>query len=95
MLKMSSKDATLHAEQDLIYALQNPETHISLVKLGNDHKEAFGGLRGNIQKSQTPRSTSEVASQRESPRETQISEPRKIPNEKFIPIKTSHWLRTY
>ena len=41
---MSSMDATYHAAQDLIYALQNPETASPIVKLGNGHKEALKTL---------------------------------------------------
>ena len=39
MPQMSSMDATTHAAQDLIYALQNPAPAIALVKLGHGHKE--------------------------------------------------------
>ena len=85
---MSSKDATFHAAQDLIYALQNPELASPVFKLGN---WAQGGIEEpirNIQKKQLPSSTSKGASQGGSPRETQRGEPRKRPNEKCIPIKT-------
>ena len=44
MPQMSYMDATYHATQDLIYALQNPSPEISLVKLGNRHKEALRTL---------------------------------------------------
>ena len=42
--KMSSKDATFHAAQDLIYVLHNPEPASPLVKLGYGHKEALRNL---------------------------------------------------
>ena len=44
MPQMSSMDATFHAAQELIYALQNPEPTIPLLKLGNLHKEALRTL---------------------------------------------------
>ena len=44
MPQMSYMDATYHATQDLIYALQNPSPESSLVKLGNRHKEALRTL---------------------------------------------------
>ena len=39
--KMSSTDATIHATQDLIYALQDPAPDSSSVKLVNTHNESF------------------------------------------------------
>ena len=42
--KMSSKDATFHTTQDLIFALQNQEPEKPLVKPGNWHKEALRNL---------------------------------------------------
>ena len=44
MPKMSSKDATFHVAQDLIYSLQNPAPESALVKLVNEHKEALRNL---------------------------------------------------
>ena len=44
MPQMSSMDATYHAAQDLIYALQNPTPASSLVKLVNGHKEELWTL---------------------------------------------------
>ena len=41
MPQMSSMDATYHAAQDFIYAIDNPAPARPLVKLGNGHKEAF------------------------------------------------------
>ena len=41
MPNMSSIDATFHAAQDLIYALQNPTLAIPLVEPGNGHKDAL------------------------------------------------------
>ena len=41
---MLSADVTIHATQDLIYALQNPSPEIPLVKLWNSHKEALKSL---------------------------------------------------
>ena len=41
MPQMSSVDATYHAAQDFIYAIDNPAPARPLVKLGNGHKEAF------------------------------------------------------
>ena len=38
MPKIPSTYATIHATHDLIYALNNPEPAIPLVKLGNAHK---------------------------------------------------------
>ena len=49
---------------------------------------------GNIHKSNSPRSTSEGASQRGIPRKTPTGELRKNPNEKCIPIKSIHQYRT-
>ena len=39
--EISSIYATLHAAQDLLYALHHPEPEISLFKLGNGHKESL------------------------------------------------------
>ena len=47
MPKMSSKGATFHAAQDLIYALQNPAPAILIVKLRNGYKEE---LRTQVEK---------------------------------------------
>ena len=85
---MSSKDATFHAAQDLIYALQNTSPASPLVKLGNWAQVGIEDPIRNIQKNQPPSSTSKGVSQGGSPRETQRGEPRKRPNEKCIPIKT-------
>ena len=41
MPKMSSTDATIHAVQDLIIALQNPSPSRPLVTVINVHKEAL------------------------------------------------------
>ena len=41
MPKMSSTGVTIHASQDLIYAMHNPAPEIPLDKLGNYHKEAL------------------------------------------------------
>ena len=41
MPQMSYVDATFHATQDLIYALQNPTPVIPPVKIGNGNKEAL------------------------------------------------------
>ena len=44
MPEMLSTDATIHAEQDLIHALQNPAPDRTLVKLENVNKEALISL---------------------------------------------------
>ena len=44
MLDMSSKDATFHATQYLIYALENPATEIPIVKLVNGNMEELRNL---------------------------------------------------
>ena len=54
MPKMSSKDATFHATQDLMYALQNPEPLSPLVKLVNGNKEEFMTLSELFRKSSGP-----------------------------------------
>ena len=87
---MSSIDAKIHAAQDLIYSIQNPAPEISPEKLGNGQKEALRTLEEISRKSTPPRNTSEGASQGGSPIETQRGEPRNIPNENCITIKTSH-----
>ena len=51
---MSSIDATFHAAQHLIYALQNPAPEIPLAKLGNGHKEALRTLAEIFRKSIPP-----------------------------------------
>ena len=53
MPKMSSKDTIIHDAHDLICALHNPAPAISLVKLGNSHKEALRTL-SEIFRKQTP-----------------------------------------
>ena len=51
---MSFIDATFHAAQDLIYALQNPAPRNKLSKLGNGHKEALRTLLKIFRKSSPP-----------------------------------------
>ena len=82
MPKISSKDATYHSAQDLIYALHNPAPAIPLVKLGYGNKEVLRALVDVFRKSTPPSSTSEGASQGVHPRKTQKGEPRKSPNKK-------------
>ena len=79
MLQMSSTDATFHAAQDLVYALQNPAPENPLIKLGNGHKEALRNL-DEIFIKKNPSSTSKSASQRGIQRETPTGEPRNNPN---------------
>ena len=47
-------DATYHAAQDIIYALQNPEPASTLVKLGNGQKEALKNLAEIFRKVNPP-----------------------------------------
>ena len=47
-------DATYHAAHDLIYALKNPAPARTLVKLGNDHKEALKTLTEIFRKANPP-----------------------------------------
>ena len=54
MLQMSSMDATYHASQDLIYALQNLAPASPLLKLGHDNKEALKTLADVSRKANTP-----------------------------------------
>ena len=54
MPQMSYVDATFHATQDLIYALQNPTPVIPLVKLGNGKKEALRTLAEIFRKANPP-----------------------------------------
>ena len=54
MPKMSSTYATIHAAQDLIYALHNPEPSIPIVKLRNAHKEALRYLSEIFRKTTSP-----------------------------------------
>ena len=54
MTNMSSKDATFHFAQDLIYAQQNPAPASPLVKLGNGNKEALRTLAEIFRKSIPP-----------------------------------------
>ena len=91
---MSSKDATFHAANDLIYVQQNPEPASPIVKLGDGHKEELRTLEDIFRKKTAPSSYFEGASQGGSPRETQRGEPGNISNEKCIPIKSSNRQRT-
>ena len=54
MAQMSSMDATNHAAQVLVYALQNPAPEIPLVKLGNVKKEALMNLAEIYRKENPP-----------------------------------------
>ena len=54
MPQMTSMDETYHAAQSFIYALQNPEPAISLVKLGNGNKEALMTLVEIFKKTNPP-----------------------------------------
>ena len=54
MPKMSSTDATIHAAQDLIHALQNLAPARPLVTLVNVHKEALGFLSDIFGKATSP-----------------------------------------
>ena len=54
MPKISSKDATYHSAQDLIYALHNPAPAIPLVKLGYGNKEVLRALVDVLRKSIPP-----------------------------------------
>ena len=54
MPQMSSMDATYHATQYLIYALQNTAPASPLVKLGHGHKEALKTLADIYSEKQTP-----------------------------------------
>ena len=47
-------DATYHAKQYLIYAIQNPYLAIPLVKLGNEHKESLRTLAEIFRKAKPP-----------------------------------------
>ena len=51
---MSSADATIHAEQYLICALQNPAPDSPLVTLVNEHNEALISLADIFGKSTSP-----------------------------------------
>ena len=54
MPHMSSMDATYHATQNLIYALNNPAPASPLVKLGHVHKEALKTLSHIFRKANPP-----------------------------------------
>ena len=54
MPQISSMDATYHAAQDLMYALQNPEPASPLVKSVNGHKEALKTLKEIFRKANPP-----------------------------------------
>ena len=54
MLDIFSTDATIHATQDLIHALQNTEPARPLVTLVNAHKEPFISLADIFGKSTSP-----------------------------------------
>ena len=54
MPNMSSTDATIHAAQDLIHALQNTEPASPLVTPGNAHKEALISLEETFVKAPPP-----------------------------------------
>ena len=54
MPKISSKDATFRAAQNLIYAIQNPSPSIPLVKLVNGHKDVLRTLAEILIKSISP-----------------------------------------
>ena len=54
MPNMSSKDATFHAAQNLIYALQNPAPVSPLFKLGNGNKEELMTLSELFRKTSAP-----------------------------------------
>ena len=51
---MSSKDATFHSAQDLIYVIQNPSPARPLVKLGNGHKDSLMNLSEIFRKASAP-----------------------------------------
>ena len=50
----SFTDATIHAAQDLIHAIHNPEPARPLVTLGNTHMEALGSLADIFGKETSP-----------------------------------------
>ena len=54
MSQISSMDATYHAAQDLIYALQNLAPAILLVKLGHGNQEALKTLADIFRKANPP-----------------------------------------
>ena len=54
MPRMSSTEATIHAAQYLIRALQNPAPAIPLATLGNAHKEALRSLAEIFGKATSP-----------------------------------------
>ena len=54
MPKMSSTDATIHAAQDLIHALDNSSPESQLVTLGNSQKEEFISLLEILGKATSP-----------------------------------------
>ena len=91
MPQMSYMDATYHAKEDLVYALQNSAPVRPLVKLGFGNKEDPSRY---IQKSKPPRSTSEGASQGGRTKETARNELGRNPNEKDTIIKSIHQCRT-
>ena len=70
-------DATYHATQYLIYALQNTAPASPLVKLGHGNKEALNNLANIFRKITPPSSTSDGASQGGRSKETPINEPRR------------------
>ena len=60
---MYSTDVTIHAAQDLIYALKNPAPATLLVKLGDGNKESLRSLSEIFGKETPLSSTSNSASQ--------------------------------
>ena len=54
MPNMSSTDATIHASQYLICALQNPAPANPILKIGNAHREALRCLAEILTKSTPP-----------------------------------------
>ena len=54
MPNMSSTDATIHASQYLICALQNPAPANPILKIGNAHREALRYLAEILTKSTPP-----------------------------------------
>ena len=58
---MSSTDSVIHVAQDLIYSLHNPAPAISLVKLGNSHKEALRPQVDIFEKANSPKISSRVS----------------------------------
>ena len=91
MTQMSSTDATIHSAQDLIYSLHNPAPEIPLLKPGNSHKEALINLVEIFKKSTPPPPPPQYLQGCHSEvhtKKTPTGEPRKNPDEHFIPIKS-------